>query len=89
LRPGSRQRMMLAVLVAALLLLLLADAEIMFEVRSDHTWRSESLSGTWVCVNEGGSGSWTVWKTKRPYPVNACTKDFGRRTGRHCRRLTL
>jgi hypothetical protein len=30
--------MMLAVLVAALLLLLLADAEIRFEVRSDRTW---------------------------------------------------
>jgi len=29
-------------------------AEVTFEVRLDHTWGSESLSGTWVCVNEGG-----------------------------------
>ena len=32
-------------------------AEVAFEVRLDHTWGSESLSGTWVCVNEDG-----VWK---------------------------
>ena len=38
--------MMLTVLVAALLLLLLADAEIRFEDRSDRTWRLEFLSGT-------------------------------------------
>jgi len=35
-------------------------AEVAFEVRLDHTWGSESLSGTWVCVNEGG-----VWKLDR------------------------
>jgi serine/threonine-protein kinase len=35
-------------------------AEVTFEVRLDHTWGSESLSGTWVCVNEGG-----VWKLDR------------------------
>src|ERR687895_1028947 len=29
-------------------------AEVTFEVRLDHTWGSESLSGAWVCVNEGG-----------------------------------
>jgi hypothetical protein len=29
-------------------------------VRLDHTWGSESLSGTWVCVNEGGE-----WKLDR------------------------
>ena len=52
--------MMLAVLAAALLLLLLADAEIRFEVRSDRTWKSESPSGTWVCVNEIGE-----WKLDR------------------------
>jgi eukaryotic-like serine/threonine-protein kinase len=35
-------------------------AEVAFEVRLDHTWGSESLSGTWVCVNEGGE-----WKLDR------------------------
>jgi len=35
-------------------------AEATFEVRLDHTWGSESLSGTWVCVNEGGE-----WKLDR------------------------
>ncbi len=35
-------------------------AEVTFEVRLDHTWGSEYLSGTWVCVNEGG-----VWKLDR------------------------
>jgi hypothetical protein len=30
------------------------NAEVTFEVRLDHTWGSESLSGTWVCVNEDG-----------------------------------
>jgi serine/threonine-protein kinase len=35
-------------------------AEVTFEVRLDHTWGSESLSGTWVCVNEGGE-----WKLDR------------------------
>ena len=29
-------------------------AEVIFEVRLDHTWGSELLSGTWVCVVEGG-----------------------------------
>ena len=31
-----------------------------FEARLDHTWGSEILSGTWVCVNEGGE-----WKLDR------------------------
>jgi hypothetical protein len=35
-------------------------AEVTFEVRLDHTWGSESLSGTWVCVNDGGE-----WKLDR------------------------
>jgi eukaryotic-like serine/threonine-protein kinase len=35
-------------------------AEVTFVVRLDHTWGSESLSGTWVCVNEGGE-----WKLDR------------------------
>jgi serine/threonine protein kinase len=35
-------------------------AEVTFEVRLDHTWGSETRSGTWVCVNEGGE-----WKLDR------------------------
>ena len=35
-------------------------AEVTFEVRLDHTWGSEALSGTWVCINEGGE-----WKLDR------------------------
>jgi hypothetical protein len=35
-------------------------AEVTFVVRLDHTWGSVSLSGTWVCVNEGGE-----WKLDR------------------------
>ena len=35
-------------------------AEVTFVVKLDHTWGSESLSGTWVCVNEGGE-----WKLDR------------------------
>jgi hypothetical protein len=31
-----------------------------FEVRLDHTWGSELLSGTWVCVVEDGE-----WKLDR------------------------
>jgi hypothetical protein len=31
-----------------------ATARVAFEARLDHTWGSEVLSGTWVCVNEGG-----------------------------------
>ncbi len=30
------------------------SARVVFEARLDHTWGSEVLSGTWVCVNEGG-----------------------------------
>ena len=29
-------------------------AEVTFEVRLDHTWGSEVLSGMWVCIEEGG-----------------------------------
>ncbi len=36
------------------------EAEVEFQVRLDHTWGSELLSGTWVCVNEGGE-----WKLDR------------------------
>jgi hypothetical protein len=35
-------------------------ARVAFEARLDHTWGSEILSGTWVCVNEGGE-----WKLDR------------------------
>ena len=35
-------------------------AEVRFEVRLDHTWGSELLSGTWVCVIEGRE-----WKLDR------------------------
>jgi eukaryotic-like serine/threonine-protein kinase len=35
-----------------------ASARVAFEVRLDHTWGSEILSGTWVCVNE--SGEWKL-----------------------------
>ena len=36
------------------------EAEVTFEVRLDHTWGSETLSGTWVCVAEDGE-----WKLDR------------------------
>ena len=39
-------------------------ADVTFAVRLDHTWGSELLSGTWVCVVENGSGSSTAWKTR-------------------------
>jgi eukaryotic-like serine/threonine-protein kinase len=35
-------------------------AEVAFEVRLDHTWGSELLSGTWTCVVENGE-----WKLDR------------------------
>ena len=35
-------------------------ARVTFEARLDHTWGSEILSGTWVCVVEGGE-----WKLDR------------------------
>ncbi|MBA3951738.1 MAG: serine/threonine protein kinase [Rubrobacter sp.] len=37
-----------------------ASARVAFEARLDHTWGSEILSGTWVCVNEGSE-----WKLDR------------------------
>ena len=37
-----------------------ARARVAFEARLDHTWGSEILSGTWVCVNEGAE-----WKLDR------------------------
>jgi eukaryotic-like serine/threonine-protein kinase len=35
-------------------------AEVTFVVKLDHTWGSQSLSGTWVCVNQDGQ-----WKLDR------------------------
>jgi eukaryotic-like serine/threonine-protein kinase len=45
------------------------NAEVTFEVRLDHTWGSESLSGTWVCVNEGGEWKLDLLKNARTVPV--------------------
>ena len=44
-------------------------AEVTFEVRLDHTWGSESLSGTWVCVNEGGEWKLDRLENARRVPV--------------------
>jgi serine/threonine protein kinase len=44
-------------------------AEVAFEVRLDHTWGSESLSGTWVCVNEGGEWKLDRLENERTVPV--------------------
>jgi eukaryotic-like serine/threonine-protein kinase len=44
-------------------------AEVTFEVRLDHTWGSESLSGTWVCVNEGGEWKLDRLKNEQTVPV--------------------
>jgi len=44
-------------------------AEVTFEVRLDHTWGSESLSGTWVCVNEDGEWKLDRLENERTVPV--------------------
>jgi hypothetical protein len=44
-------------------------AEVTFEVRLDHTWGSESLSGTWVCVNEDGEWKLDRLEDERTVPV--------------------
>lgn len=44
-------------------------AEVTFEVRLDHTWGSESLSGTWVCVNEDGEWKLDRLENARTVPV--------------------
>ena len=44
-------------------------AEATFEVRLDHTWGSESLSGTWVCVNEGGEWKLDRLENEKTVPV--------------------
>ena len=43
------------------------NAEVTFEVRLDHTWGSESVSGTWVCVNE--DGEWKLDRLENPRRV--------------------
>jgi eukaryotic-like serine/threonine-protein kinase len=45
------------------------NAEVTFEVRLDHTWGSESLSGTWVCVNEGGEWKLDRLENEKTVPV--------------------
>ena len=44
-------------------------AEVTFEVRLDHTWGSELLSGTWVCVNEGGEWKLDRLENEKTVPV--------------------
>jgi len=44
-------------------------AKVTFEVRLDHTWGSESLSGTWVCVNEDGEWKLDRLENERTVPV--------------------
>jgi hypothetical protein len=44
-------------------------AEVTFEVRLDHTWGSESLSGTWVCVNEDGEWKLARLENEQTVPV--------------------
>ena len=44
-------------------------AEVTFEVRLDHTWGSESLFGTWVCVNEDGEWKLDRLENARAVPV--------------------
>jgi hypothetical protein len=44
-------------------------AEATFEVRLDHTWGSESLSGTWVCVNQDGEWKLDHLENAQTVPV--------------------
>jgi hypothetical protein len=44
-------------------------AEVTFEVRLDHTWGSETLSGTWVCVNVDGEWKLDRLENERRVPV--------------------
>jgi hypothetical protein len=46
-----------------------STARVAFEVRLDHTWGSDSLSGTWVCVNEGGAWKLDRLENARTVPV--------------------
>jgi hypothetical protein len=46
-----------------------STAEVTFEVRLDHTWGSETLSGTWVCVDEDGQWKLDRLKDARTVPV--------------------
>jgi tRNA A-37 threonylcarbamoyl transferase component Bud32 len=44
-------------------------AEVDFEVRLDHTWGSELLSGTWVCVVENGEWKLDRLENERTQPL--------------------
>ena len=44
-------------------------AEVRFEVRLDHTWGSELLSGTWVCVVEDGEWKLDRLENERTVPL--------------------
>ena len=44
-------------------------AEVSFQVRQDHTWGSELLSGTWVCVVEGGEWKLDRLENERTQPL--------------------
>ena len=44
-------------------------AEVTFVVRLDHTWGSESISGTWVCVNEDGEWKLDSLENEKRTPV--------------------
>jgi hypothetical protein len=60
-------------------------AEVTFEVRLDHTWGSESRSGTCVCVNEGGE--WRLDRLENARTVRVCPTRF--RMSRHRAVLSL
>ena len=44
-------------------------AEVRFEVKLDHTWGSELLSGTWVCVVEDGEWKLDRLENERTVPL--------------------
>ena len=45
------------------------EAEVTFEVRLDHTWGSEVVSGTWVCVVEDGEWKLDRLENERTVPL--------------------
>ena len=45
------------------------EAEVAFEVRLDHTWGSELVSGTWVCVVEDGEWRLDRLENERTVPA--------------------
>ncbi len=46
-----------------------SEARVAFEARLDHTWGSEVLSGTWVCVVEGGEWRLDRLENERTTPA--------------------